>query len=123
MENHWRAVFFIRGFCRGIFMRSTRLQLCIQCIYCIYMATKTAVLNVRTDAATKRAAQRAARMIGVPLSTIINARLREFVAHPRVELVPNARTRRAIDAARKEMRDGKGESFDSVEKLLADLHS
>lgn len=87
------------------------------------MATKTAILNVRTDMATKNAAQRAAREIGVSLSTIINARLREFAAYPRVELVPNIRTCRAIDASRKEIREGKGKSFDSIEKLLADLHS
>lgn len=87
------------------------------------MATKTAILNVRTDVATKRAAQRAAREIGVSLSTVIHARLREFAAHPRVELIPNARTRRAINTARKEVREGKGRSFDSVAKLLEDLHS
>jgi len=92
-------------------------------VYTINMATKTAILNVRTDRATKRAAQRAAREVGISLSTVINARLREFAAYPRVELIPNARTRRAIDATRKEIREGKGKSFDSVEKLLADLHS
>jgi len=86
------------------------------------MATKTTI-NVRTDAATKRAAQRAAREVGVSLSTVINARLREFAMRPRVELVPNARTRRAIDAARKEIRGGKGRSFNSVEELLVDLRS
>ncbi|MDP1690059.1 MAG: hypothetical protein Q8L52_02555 [bacterium] len=86
------------------------------------MATKTTI-NVRTDTVTKNAAHRAAREIGISLSTVINARLREFAAYPRVELVPNARTRHAILAARKEVRERKGESFDSVEKLLADLHS
>jgi len=86
------------------------------------MATKTTI-NVRTDTATKNAAQRAARGLGISLSTVINARLREFAAYPRVELVPNVRTRHAILAARKEIREGKGKSFDSAEKFLADLHS
>lgn len=86
------------------------------------MSTKTTI-NVRTDVATKNAAQRVAREMGISLSTVINARLREFAAYPRVELIPNSRTRRAIDAARKEMREGKGKSFDSIETLLADLHS
>lgn len=86
------------------------------------MAQKTTI-NIRTDVATKKAAQRAARDIGVSISTVINARLREFAAYPRVELVPNARTRNAIDEARKELRCRKGRSFDSVEKLIADLHS
>ena len=86
------------------------------------MATKTTI-HVRTDLATKSAAQRAARQIGVSLSTVINARLREFAAYPRVELIPNPRTRRAIDAARKEIQEGKGKSFDSVDTLLEDLHS
>jgi addiction module RelB/DinJ family antitoxin len=86
------------------------------------MAIKTTI-NVRTDAATKNAAQRAARGLGISLSTVINARLREFAAYPRIELIPNARTKRAIDAARKEIQEGKGKPFDSVEKFLADLHS
>ena len=86
------------------------------------MATTT-IINVRTDIATKRAAQRAAREVGVSLSTVINARLREFAAYPRVELIPNARTRHALDVARREIREGKGKSFDSVEKFLVDLHS
>ena len=86
------------------------------------MATKTTI-NVRTDTATKNAAQRAARGLGISLSTVINARLREFAAYPRVELVPNVRTRRAIDAARKEMRGKKGKTFDSVDTFLSDLHA
>jgi len=87
------------------------------------MTTKTAILNVRTDAITKLAAQRAARSIGVSLSTVINAQLREFAAYPHIELIPNARTRHSIGAAKKEIKEGKGKSFNSVEKLLADLHS
>jgi DNA-damage-inducible protein J len=86
------------------------------------MATKTTI-HVRTDSATKSAAQRAAREIGVSLSTVINARLREFAAYPRVELTPNPRTRRAIDAAKREIQEGKGKSFDSADALFKDLHS
>lgn len=86
------------------------------------MATKTTI-NIRTEVATKKAAQRAARAIGVSLSTVINASLRDFAAYPRLELIPNARTMRSIDTARKEIREGRGKSFDSVEKFLADLHA
>jgi len=36
------------------------------------MATKTAILNVRTDAATKRAAQSVFKRMGLDLSTGVN---------------------------------------------------
>ena len=38
------------------------------------------VLNVKTDKDTKEKAQSLARYLGVPLSTVVNAYLKEFVA-------------------------------------------
>lgn len=37
------------------------------------------VLNIKTDREIKEAAQKTARELGVPLSTVVNAYLKEFV--------------------------------------------
>ena len=87
------------------------------------MTEKTAILTVRTNAHIKKAAQKAAKELGVPLSAIVNASLRAFVEHPRLELeplIPNARTARLLDAIRKEPR---GKVFTSSEALFAELDS
>lgn len=87
------------------------------------MATKT-ILNVRTDSSVKRAAQKAAKDLGVSLSVVVNASLREFVRNPRLELeplVPNARTRRALQSARKDA--AKEKVFNSIEDLITDLNA
>jgi antitoxin component of RelBE/YafQ-DinJ toxin-antitoxin module len=41
---------------------------------------KTAVMNFKTDLATKTKAQMAAKSIGIPLSSVLNAYLTEFAA-------------------------------------------
>ncbi len=43
------------------------------------------VLNVKTDVDVKRDAQRLAKNIGVPLSTIVNAQLKRFISDGKVE--------------------------------------
>ncbi|MDB5265686.1 MAG: hypothetical protein JWM39_399 [Parcubacteria group bacterium] len=85
------------------------------------MATN-AILTIRTDSSVKRAAQKAAKDLGVPLSVIVNASLRAFIRNPRIELepyTPNARTRRALDAARKSA--AKSKTYNSVEELISGL--
>ena len=37
------------------------------------------LLNIRTDAKVKKEAQRKAKALGLPLSTVVNAYLKEFV--------------------------------------------
>ncbi len=79
------------------------------------------IINVRTEPAIKKAAQRAAKELGVSLSTVVNASLREFVRNPRIELaplVPNARTARMLDAILKEKRR---RTYRSADALFADL--
>jgi addiction module RelB/DinJ family antitoxin len=86
------------------------------------MATN-AILTVRTDSSVKKAAQKAAKDLGVPLSVVVNASLRAFVRNPRIELepyTPNARTRRHLKAALK--MDPNEKVFDSIEELIADLN-
>lgn len=69
------------------------------------------VLNIKTDPEVKKAAQKLAKEMGVPLSIIVNAQLKRFVDERRVAfevpLVPNARTRKIIDKAREDFRKGK----------------
>ena len=63
------------------------------------------VLNVKTDVEVKKAAQKLAKEIGVPLSTIVNAQLKQFIADRRVEfsapLVPSKYLRGVLDKAEK----------------------
>lgn len=67
------------------------------------------LLNIKTDRKLKRDAQKAARELGLPLGTIVNAYLRELIREKRVVFsvppVPNARTRRFLE---KISRDRKG---------------
>ena len=88
--------------------------------------TKT-LLTVKTDKTLKKAAEETAARVGLPLGTVVNGFLRNFVAEQRIEfsapLVPNASTRRLIDEARREFAAGKAhgpfksasEMFDSLE--------
>ena len=43
------------------------------------------VLNVKTDVEVKRAAQALAKKIGVPLSMVVNAQLKQFIANRKIE--------------------------------------
>jgi len=74
----------------------------------------------------KKAAQRAAKELGVPLSIIVNTSLRSFIRNPRMEtvpLIPSKRLRKAIKEAEREHAQGKAKVFNSAEELIADLHS
>lgn len=59
------------------------------------------LLNIKTDRKLKRAAQKAARELGLPLGTIVNAYLKELIREKRVVFstppVPNARTRKLLE--------------------------
>jgi len=47
---------------------------------------KTAVINVKTDKEIKGAAQKVAEELGLSLSTVINAYLRQFVRNKEIHL-------------------------------------
>lgn len=80
------------------------------------------VLNVKTDVEVKKAAQKLAKEIGVPLSTIVNAQLKRFVEERRVELaaplVPSAYLRGVLDRAEKAGPDEYSPAFDNVEDAM-----
>jgi antitoxin component of RelBE/YafQ-DinJ toxin-antitoxin module len=88
------------------------------------MNTKTTIL-IKVDKKVKAAAQKAAKEIGIPLSTIMGAQLRKFAHEGRVEfekpLIPTPQAARWIREARKEFEEGKTKRFATMEELIADL--
>ncbi|MBU1091859.1 type II toxin-antitoxin system RelB/DinJ family antitoxin [Patescibacteria group bacterium] len=89
------------------------------------MATKT-LINIRTDVKLKKEAQALAQKIGVPLSSVINAYLREFTQEQRIDFsvhpTPNIRTRKILDAAihdiKKRNKKAFSPAFSSVDKAI-----
>ena len=67
------------------------------------------MINIKTEAAVKREAQKVARELGLPLGTIVNAYLQGLIREKRVVFsappTPNARTQKLL---RKIARDRKG---------------
>lgn len=89
--------------------------------------TAKTLLTVKTDKDLKRAAQRTADEIGVPLGTLVNSFLKQFVRTKEVSFsvreYPNASLRASIAAAEKEYRSGKLKEFRSVRELVDGLNS
>ena len=80
------------------------------------------MLSVKTDAKLKKKAQEVARDLGLPLGTIINRYLKDFVAYQRVVFerpeIPNAETRKAIKEAMRDLETGKNMiSFKSAKEM------
>ena len=74
----------------------------------------TAVINIKTQPETKAKAQQIARQIGVSLSSLINAYLKQFIKtksitfSAREEEIPNEYFKRTLAKARKNWKEGKG---------------
>ena len=90
------------------------------------------VINVKTDKDLKNKAQKLAKNLGLPLGTIINAYLREFVREKRIVFseppTPNAKTRKILDEALEDIKEGKNlvgpfESPGEMDKFLDSLKS
>lgn len=93
------------------------------------MQTKT-LFTMKTDKKLKAAAQKAAEEIGVPLSTVVNAFLRQFARDKEVTF--SARPYRMtpylehiIEATQRDFKQGKNSSkvFDNAKDLIKDLNS
>ncbi len=86
------------------------------------------LLNIKTDAVVKREAKKFAEEIGLPLSTLINASLKQMLRERRVNfsvpLVPNKKTARLIKKADEDFKKGVNISpaFDNAEDAIAYLH-
>lgn len=83
-------------------------------------------INVRTDKKTKREAQKVASGLGLNLSRLINAYLKEIIRSKKVEFSsqgekPSAYLIRCIKEAEEDMKKGDYYSFDSPEKAVAFL--
>ena len=88
----------------------------------------TSVVNIKTDKKIKDQAQKIASDLGLTLSGMLNAYLRQVVRTKTVHFslcdeVPNAKTRKILAQADKEFREGKYKSFDSVDDLIKSLNS
>jgi antitoxin component of RelBE/YafQ-DinJ toxin-antitoxin module len=87
-------------------------------------------MSFKVDRDVRDRARRAAKAIGLPLSTIVNAQLRDFAEERRIEFrepfVPNPRTAKILREAMKEIkaRDTRGWSppFERMDHAIAWLH-
>lgn len=78
------------------------------------MSNKT-VISVKVDKDVRDRARKTAKRMGLPLSTVVNAQLRHFADERRIEfrepLVPNAKTRKILDEALRDIREGREDKF------------
>ena len=90
----------------------------------------TTVINIKTDKNLKKDAQKLAKSFGLPLSTVVNTYLREFVREKRIVFseppIPNAKTRRILDQALKDIKADKNlvgpfKSTGEMDKFLDSL--
>ena len=73
------------------------------------------VISVKVDKDVRDRARKTAKMMRVPLSLIVNNGLRQFVEEQlvtfRAPLIPNAKTRKILDQALKDIREGNTQAF------------
>ena len=87
------------------------------------------MINVKTDKATKERAQRLAKEIGLPLSTVVNAYLKQFLAEKEVRFgLPRRMSKkleRALGKVEKDIEAGRNMSpvFSSEKEMDAYLDS
>ena len=84
------------------------------------------ILNVKTDKKLKAEAKKVSEELGVPLSTVINAFLKQFVRDREItfsanKLRPTPYLIECIEEARREYEAGEVEWFDNADDLLAAL--
>ncbi|MBI5140016.1 MAG: hypothetical protein HZA94_01025 [Candidatus Vogelbacteria bacterium] len=91
--------------------------------------TKLAPRADKADSELKKATQEVASDLGLPLGTIINHYLRELVNERRVVFAdhptPNSKTRKIIDQALRDIKEGKNlsSSFGTIKDATAYLKS
>jgi antitoxin component of RelBE/YafQ-DinJ toxin-antitoxin module len=83
----------------------------------------------KTDKKLKEAAQKKAKRLGVPFSSILNDSMRKFVnakgyTFSDEPLIPTPYLKRILDKTDKELKDVKNlKTFKSVKELMADLEN
>ncbi len=91
------------------------------------MSQKT-ILNIKTDVSIKKKARKAASEIGVPLSTLVNAFLRQLARDKRISFSagerPSAYLQKAIEEAKNDLAEGKIKGpFNSMDALIKSLRA
>lgn len=87
------------------------------------------MINIKADKEVKESAQRIAANLGLPLSTIINAYLKEFIRERSVrfsiEPEPRKEVEKTLKQASKDYKAGKNivGPFDNVKDLMRSLNS
>ncbi len=75
---------------------------------------KTAI-SFKIDKDVRNRARNVAKKIGVPLSMVVNQQLKQFADERRIEfyepLIPNAKTRKILDEALRDIREGNKKAF------------
>jgi len=73
------------------------------------------VMSFKVDKDVRDKARKVAKKIGVPLSMVVNRQLKQFAKDQRIEfgepLVPNAKTRKILDEALRDIREGREDKF------------
>jgi antitoxin component of RelBE/YafQ-DinJ toxin-antitoxin module len=73
------------------------------------------VISVKVDKDVRDKARTLAKKIGVPLSMVVNRQLKQFTEERRIEfaepLMPNAKTRKLLDKALRDIREGRDDTF------------
>ncbi|TSC67998.1 MAG: hypothetical protein G01um101466_582 [Parcubacteria group bacterium Gr01-1014_66] len=87
------------------------------------------LLSIKTDAEVKRGVKKIAEELGLPLSTIINAYLKQLLRERRVDfslpLAPNKKTTKLLRQAHEDYKKGRNISpvFETAEAMDAYLNS
>jgi addiction module RelB/DinJ family antitoxin len=92
------------------------------------MDMNTTSLHIKIEPDIKREAQKTAEDLGLSLSAVTKALLKQFVRTKRLSVssvdlpeIPNARTRRLLKQAEEDMKAGRGISFASAKEATAYL--
>ena len=83
------------------------------------------VISVKVDKQVRDRARKVAKKIGVPLSMIVNQQLKTFADERRIEfyepLIPNAKTRKILDEALRDIREGRKDRFSPAFTSIAEM--
>ena len=92
------------------------------------MYMNTTSLHIKIEPDIKREAQKTAEDLGLSLSAVTKALLKQFIRTKRLSVsthdlpeIPNARTRRLLKQAEEDMEAGRGISFASAKEAIAYL--
>lgn len=87
---------------------------------------KTAVINFKTDSATKALARKRAEQLGVSVSFLAEQALRDILeldAVPLKPLIPTKETAKAIKEAQRERKNGKAPKLVTSDEFIKHLRS